>query len=371
MNNKAVLYLKDGTLFEGRSFGWKGESCGEVVFNTAMTGYEEILTDPSYSGQIVAMCYPHIGNYGINSENAESAGVWVAGFIVKERSRIYSSYMAETGVDEYLEKHRVVGLEGIDTRFLVKKIRDAGSMPGIISAVDFDPVSLKEKLDRMVPISERDIVSEVNASENAAFRRHVPSDGPGKKIALIDFGNKLNIVRLLEEYGFSVRMLPGNSTLDDVMSVEPEGVLFSNGPGDPQSAPYGVRLARELLAMNLTRRMPMMGICLGHQLIALGAGGKTFKLKFGHHGGNHPVKNLQTGRIEITAQNHNYWVERDSLPDEFEETHLNLNDGTLEGMSHSRFPVIGCQYHPEGGPGPHDSRYIFGKFKELVYAKKN
>lgn len=372
MNKQStVLMLEDGTVFHGKSFGWKGEKTGEVVFNTSLTGYEEILTDPSYCGQIVVMCYPHIGNYGINFDDRESYKIWVEGFIVREYSKIYSNYRAKISLGEFLKQSRATGMEGLDTRALVRNIREKGSMKGIVSTKDTDIRSLRKKLKESPDILGRDLVSVVNSSSRAVYKNYSPalSNCKLQTIVVIDFGTKLSIIRLVEKSGFRVNVLKGKTTFQEIISLKPEGVIFSNGPGDPEAVPYGVKLAKELIAYNKEKYLPVMGICLGHQLLSLGAGAKTFKLKFGHHGGNHPVKELKTGKIEITVQNHNFCVDPRTLPGDFEITHRNLNDGTVEGMKHKRFPVMSFQYHPEASPGPHDSEYIFNRFKELIYAK--
>jgi carbamoyl-phosphate synthase small subunit len=367
IKKKAVLLLEDGTVYNGLSFGWHGEKTGEVVFNTALTGYEEILTDPSYSGQIVTMCYPHIGNYGINFEDGESYKIWLDGVIVKEYSNIYSNYRAKTSLAQYLKDNKVMGFEGIDTRSLVRKLRDKGAMRAIFSAKDTNTASLKKKLKAVPSISDMDLVSKVNKSPVAVYRKFTPKNIKGRPtIAVLDYGIKLNIVRSLQAQGLNVMVLPCNTQLKMLLQLKPDGVFLSNGPGDPESAEYGIKLARDIMNYNKDNYLPLMGICLGHQLIGLGSGAKTFKLKFGHHGGNHPVKDLETTKIEITSQNHNYCVDPDTLPGGFEITHMNLNDNTVEGMKHKTMPIISYQYHPEACPGPRDSSYIFSRFKELL-----
>ena len=370
--NDAVLLLDDGSFFYGFGFGAKTERTGEIVFNTALTGYEEILTDPSYCGQIVLMCYPHIGNYGINFKDSESFKIWVEGFVVREYSKVHSNWQAKISLEDFLKKYRIPGIEGIDTRKIVKKIREKGSMKAILSRIDLDIKSLTKKLKKAPSIIGKDLVSVVNRSPYSVFRRYRATERQSDRatVAVIDFGVKLNIIRLLEKVGLRVIVLKGNTELKEILKLKPDGVLLSNGPGDPEGVKYGINLARELINYNKENYLPTLGICLGHQLIGLGSGAKTFKLKFGHHGGNHPVKNLKTGKIEITVQNHNFCVDPETISSDFEMTHINLNDGTLEGMKHKYFPVLSFQYHPEGSPGPHDSEYIFQEFKKLIYAKK-
>ncbi len=372
MKGKAVLYLEDGSLYEGSYFGHRGEQIGEVVFNTSMTGYEEILTDPSYCGQIVTMCYPHIGNYGINLDDSESYRIWASGLIVKEYSRVHSHYKAQMGLSGYLESEKITGIEGIDTRSLVRRIRSRGSMKGIISALDFDTESLKGKLDGFPDIKGRNLVGEVNDSGYSVYEKYDPKEGSsGKKVVLIDYGLKMNIVRNLEKMGLNLKILSGKASLDDVLSHEPDGVFLSNGPGDPAAVDYGISLASDLIDYNRKKRLPVAGVCMGHQLIGLGAGAKSYKLKFGHHGANHPVKNLRTGQIEITTQNHGFCIDTDTLPDDFEISHINLNDKTSEGIRHKELPVLGYQFHPEAGPGPNIFEFIFSEFKEILNAEEN
>ncbi len=367
-NKQAILLLEDGTVFKGRSFGWEGKKTGEVVFNTSLTGYEEILTDPSYCGQIVVMCYPHIGNYGINFSDAESYKIWVEGFVVKEYSKIYSNYRAKKSLGDYLEKNKVTGIEGIDTRALVRRIRDKGSMKGIIAVGNVNIPVLKKKLKESPSIKGKDIVSKVNRSPYAVFKKFIPKHSRNKKtIAVIDYGAKLNIIRSLEGQKFNVAVLSGKSELKDVLKINPSGVLLSNGPGDPSAVKSGIKLARELINYNKSNCLPVMGICLGHQLIGLGSGAKTYKLKFGHHGGNHPVKDLGTKKIEITSQNHNFCVDIQTMKKNFDVTHINLNDKTVEGLKHKEFPIVSYQYHPEACPGPHDSAYLFEDFRSIIY----
>lgn len=357
MIKPAVLLLKDGRKFHGKSFGAEGETSGEVCFNTGMTGYQEILTDPSYCRQIVTMTSPHIGNYGVNEDDIESSRIQVAGFAIKEETEIPSNWQADKPIGKYLRDQKIVGIQGIDTRALTRHIRDHGAMNGIISTNDSD--SLRKKLDAAPDMSGLDLAKDVTAKEMYAW------DGNGKKsrfkVAAIDFGIKYNILRLLADYGCSVTVFPANVSSEEILTMNPDGVFLSNGPGDPAAVTYGIQTVRELLG-----KKPIFGICLGHQILALALGAKTFKLKFGHRGLNHPVKNLETNIIEITSQNHGFAVDLDSLPDEIIPTHVNLNDNTSEGIQSKNYPAFSVQYHPESSPGPHDSRYLFRHFIELM-----
>lgn len=365
-NSKALLLLEDGTIFSGRYFGYRTEKTAEIVFNTAHTGYEEIITDPSYSGQMVVFTVPHIGNYGINYEDSESYKIWVDAIIVKEFSKTYSNYRAKTDLDSFLRMNKVIGLEGIDTRKLVKKIRDKGAMKALITCRDTKPEILKKKLKQFPDIGKLDLVRKVNSSPYSAYKKYISATKNKKTVVVLDYGVKLNIIKSIENLGFNVKVLAANSNIAEVLKHSPVGIVLSNGPGDPENVLSGVELASDLVSYNKKKYLPVLGICLGHQLIGLGVGAKTYKLKFGHHGSNHPVKNLETSRIEITSQNHNYCVDPESLPTGFKITHINLNDNSLEGFKHNSFPVICFQYHPESAPGPHDSRYIFKYFKALI-----
>ena len=350
---KSVLVLEDGTYFPGEAFGQKGETTGEVVFNTSMTGYQEISTDPSYNGQIVTMTYPLIGNYGFNTEDNESYRTHVQGFIVKELCEAPNNWRNTIGTDEYFKKNNIVGIKGIDTRALTQHIRSHGSMFGIISTECGNIDILLEKLNEK-KAEPRNLVMEVTVREPL----HRP--GSGKKVVLLDYGVKYNIIKSLEKRGCDIYVLPASSTFDAVMACNPDGILVSNGPGDPKDLPEAKLLLQQLLG-----KRPIFGICLGHQLLGLALGGNTYKLKFGHHGGNHPVKDYISGRCYITSQNHNYALEND-FSSEIEITHINVNDNTVEGFRHKTLPVLSVQYHPEAAPGPQDSAYLFDDFLKMM-----
>ncbi|HOW60050.1 MAG TPA: glutamine-hydrolyzing carbamoyl-phosphate synthase small subunit [Candidatus Omnitrophota bacterium] len=366
---KAILALEDGLWFEGVGFGAEGETFGEVVFNTGLTGYQEILTDPSYKGQMVAMTYPHIGNYGINVADVESSRPWVEGFIIKELSPVVSNYRSELTLNDYLKKFNIIGIQGIDTRKLVKHLRTVGARKGVISTVELDHKKLIKKAKNSPSIEGVDLVKEVTRKEPYLFEESMLTDfdwGQSKKkrfnIVAVDSGVKWNILRKLNQHGFKVQVVPAHATADEIRAYKPDGVFLSNGPGDPAAVKYLVETVRKLIG-----KLPIFGICLGHQMIGQALGGKTSKLKFGHHGNNQPVMDLRTRKIEITSQNHNFVVDIASLPkDEVEMTHINLNDKTLEGFQHKKYPLFCVQYHPENSPGPHDSDYLFTRFYELI-----
>lgn len=350
---KSVLVLEDGTYFAGEAFGHEGETTGEVVFNTCMTGYQEISTDPSYNGQLVTMTYPLIGNYGFNVFDGESYKPHLQGFIVKELCDTPNNWRNSVLPDDYFQKNNIVGIKGIDTRALTQHIRKFGSMFGIISTECGNVDILMERL-RAKKSEPRNYVMEVTTK----IPIHKP--GKGKKVVLLDFGVKYNIIRSLEKRDCDIHILPAFSSFEDVMSYNPDGILLSNGPGDPKDLPSVKTAIQKLLG-----KKPILGICLGHQLLGLAIGGNTYKLKFGHHGGNHPVKDFITGRCYITSQNHNYALEKD-FSDKVEITHMNVNDNTVEGFRHKEYPVISVQYHPEAAPGPQDSAYIFDDFVAMM-----
>lgn len=373
---KAGLLLEDGFYLEGTSFGKEGETIGEIVFNTSMIGYQEILTDPSYKGQIVCMTYPLIGNYGVNRADVESVRIFVEGFIVKERSRIVSNWRAEKSLDDYLKENNIVALEGIDTRALTKRLREKGSMKGIIATGDFDLVKLKERLNQAPSILGKDLVKEVSCKEayewkeDLGIRRIAEEKRIPHLVAVIDCGVKFSILRNLKEHFEKVMVFPANTPLAEILKLKPKGILLSNGPGDPEAVTYTIETAKTLIDKLKKKelKVAVMGICLGHQILGLAFGGKSEKLKFGHHGGNHPVKDLSTGKIDITAQNHNFIVPPDSIPgNDLVQTHVNLYDHTSEGCQHKTLPIFSVQFHPEAGPGPFDTRYIFGKFKKMLH----
>ncbi len=365
----AKLALEDGTVYTGRSFGASGETFGEVVFNTSMTGYQEVLTDPSYKGQIVTMTYPHIGNYGINTDDRESQKPQVEGFIVRELTRLPSNFRSQGQLDDYLKEHNVLGLEGIDTRALVRRLRVRGSMTGVLSTTDLDNESLIHKARHSPHIVGRDLVREVvppksftwNEGFTNPFVTYLPPRPASHHVVALDFGMKHNILRCLVQVGCKVTVLPGTASADDVLAHRPDGIFLSNGPGDPAPLTYAIDTIHHLVG-----KKPMFGICLGHQLIGLALGGRTFKLKFGHRGANQPVLNQCTNKVEITTQNHGFAVSIDALPPDLEPTHINLNDRTLEGMRHKRWPLFSVQYHPEASAGPHDSGYLFEEFRKLM-----
>ena len=378
MQEPAVLVLSDGRTFAGYGFGKPGQAVAEVVFNTSMMGYQEVLTDPSYKGQMVAMTYPLIGNYGINFEDMESGRSHVEAFIVREACKTPSNWRSRETLDHFLAKNNIVGIQGVDTRALTIHLRDNGSMMGIISNKIQDIEVLKEKAKNAPPIVGRDLVKEVTCRKSYTWKqgdwgleegyteysRGVANEARFSKIFKVvafDFGIKFNILRMLTSMGCDLTVVPADTTADKVLALNPDGIFLSNGPGDPQGVGYAVETVK-----NLIGKKPIFGICLGHQILGLAMGGKTYKLKFGHHGGNQPVKDLSTGKIEITSQNHNFAIDTKSLSDKVELTHINCNDDTVEGMRHKKFPIFSVQYHPEAAPGPHDASYLFKRFTDLM-----
>ncbi len=372
---KSILALEDGMIFTGRSFTGHGESVGEVVFNTSMSGYQEILTDPSYCGQMVTMTYPLIGNYGVNDEDVESGRIHVKALLVKEYQEYPSNWRSQRSLADYLKADNIPGLEGIDTRALTRHIRLKGAMKAALSTLDLDPDSLVEKARQSPDMAGQDLVGEVTCEEPMLWESGHPVrlDGEldrfqwpainGKwRVAAIDYGVKYNIVRSLEKRGCTILLLPGDVKSETIDKLEPHGLFLSNGPGDPAAVTYAVDTIRTQIG-----KRPIFGICLGHQLVGLALGGKTFKLKFGHRGANQPVKDLLTGKVEITSQNHGFCVDMESLKDsDVELSHINLNDGTLEGLIHKKLPLFSVQYHPEASPGPHDATYLFDRFIEMI-----
>ena len=377
---RAALALEDGTVYVGDSFGASGTVSGEVCFNTSMTGYQEILTDPSYRGQILTMTAPQIGNYGVNPDDVESGGLQMAGFVVREASRIASNFTAAGTLGDYLSRAGVVGLAGVDTRALVRRLRIRGAMTGVVSSEVLDPAKLVEMARAAPALVGRDLVAEVMPARAdewteplADEARPLPQPaaggvmpavavrGPERHVVALDYGMKWNIARHLVSQGCRVTVLPGRATAAEVLAHAPDGVFLSNGPGDPEVLGYCVETVRGLVG-----KVPMFGICLGHQLLALACGAKTFKLKFGHRGANQPVMDLTTGKVEITSQNHGFAVDEATLPPELEVTHRNLNDGTIEGLRHRTAPAASVQYHPEAAAGPHDSAYLFDRFRGML-----
>ena len=381
---KAILVLADGRIFEGSGFGAEGEVVGEVVFNTSMTGYQEILTDPSYEGQLVAMTYPEIGNVGVNPEDIESRQPFVKGFIVKSYTEKPSNWRASQPLHAYMKTHGIVGVQGIDTRSLVRHLRDRGSQEGVISTMTSNAQPLIATAKASPGLIGKDLVRNVSCAESyqwnegmweleggykqrdparsAAKRRTKASFGsPAFVVVAYDYGIKRNILRNLAEAGCQVTVVPASFPAEDVLAMNPDGIFLSNGPGDPDAVPYAKENVQKLLG-----KKPIFGICLGHQIMGLALGGKTFKLKFGHHGGNQPVMDLTTRKVEITSQNHGFAVDADSLKGAAEVTHINLNDNTVEGLAHRELPIFSVQYHPESSPGPHDASYLFRRFVKLM-----
>jgi carbamoyl-phosphate synthase small subunit len=377
----AVLALEDGTWYRGVAAGAHGEAQGEVVFNTSMTGYQEVLTDPSYAGQIVTMTAPLIGNYGVAEGDAESQAPQVAGFVMREESLLASNWRADGTLRDYLVKHNIVAIADIDTRALTRVLRSAGVMRGVIGTGQIDPEELVEKARAIPRMEGSDLVRGVTCDSPFEWRERAPSAGdadqrefglpPSRRaskrlrVAAYDFGVKYNILRRLDAYGCDVHVFPASAPASNLLAIEPDGIFLSNGPGDPAALPYAIDNVRELTKADV----PMFGICLGHQILGLAVGGQTFKLKFGHRGANHPVKELSSGKVEITSQNHGFAVDPSSLPSDTTVTHLNLYDGTVEGFRHTEKPIFSVQYHPEASPGPHDADYLFRQFLESMEKK--
>ena len=371
----AKLALANGQVYSGQAFGADGEVDGEVVFNTSMTGYQEILTDPSYNGQIVTMTYPLIGNYGISPEDVESRGLFLRGFVIRELCDIPSNFRSRESLDSFLRRNNVIGIQGLDTRALVRQIRTQGAMKGVLSTIDLDDESLRRKVAAAPGLVGRDLVQEVMPGAASGWETPLtelgrPSDfqsglehPTGLHVVAIDYGMKWNIARYLSDLGCRVTVVPGTTTAAEILALDPDGVFLSNGPGDPEPLTYAINTIRDLIG-----KKPIFGICLGLQLLGLAFGGKTYKLRFGHRGANQPVLNKRTGRVEITSQNHGFAVDISSLPDDIEVTHINLNDQTVEGIRHKTLPVFGVQYHPEAAAGPHDSHYLFHEFLQLMQA---
>ncbi len=368
---QAMLALEDGRIFRGEGYGASGECSGEVVFNTSLSGYQEIFTDPSYAGQIVVLTNPQIGNYGTNAADAEAKRPYIEGLAVREFSTVSSNWRSEQVADEYLERYNVPVISEIDTRALVRHLRTHGVMRGVLSTIDLDEASLVAKA-RAIPrmdgtdlasvVSTRDKYEWINPARDALGRAGATVAACDLHVVAYDYGIKANILHMLAEQGCRVTVVPAKTSAEDTLALAPDGVFLSNGPGDPEPLTYANQTIRELAG-----KTPIFGICLGHQLIGQALGGRTFKLKFGHHGGNHPVKQLSTGRVEITSQNHNYAVDPDSInQNEVDLTHMNLNDNTLEGLRHRTMPLLSVQYHPEASPGPHDSHYLFQEFRKMM-----
>jgi carbamoyl-phosphate synthase small subunit len=359
MPARAFLILEDGRTFRGDGFGAEGLAPGEVVFNTALTGYQEILTDPSYAGQVVALTYPHIGNYGVNDDDVESRGIFLTALVVRSYEDFYSNWRATASLGEYLERYGVVGLSGVDTRALTRHIREAGAMRGAVAVGPRDEGEVLEQVLASPPMAGRDLVRDVTRDGAEVFQ---PAEDETRwRVAALDCGLKNNIVRQLARRGVEVSVFPATATADEISASRADGLFVSNGPGDPAALPYVVDVVKSFLG-----RMPIFGICLGHQILGLALGGRTYKLKFGHHGANHPVKNLATGRVEITSQNHGFAVDAASLPAGVRVTHVNLNDDTVEGLRADDYAAMSLQYHPEAAPGPHDASYNFDVFLEML-----
>ncbi len=359
LSTKAILVLEDGRTFQGFSFGAEGEIFGEIVFNTSMTGYQEILTDPSYAGQIVCMTYPLIGNYGVNENDAESRRPWVEGFIVKESSGISSNWRSSETLEAYLKRHKIVGIEHLDTRALVRHIRDKGAMRAAISTLELDEQKLLERVIDSPVMKDRELASSVTTGKMFEMKAEAEEK---YHVVCYDFGVKTNSLRNFAKLGCRITVVPSYTDADEVLSLDPDGIFLSNGPGDPAAMKDVVNEVKTLAQ----KKIPIFGICLGHQILGQTFGSKTYKLKFGHRGGNQPIKDLVSGKVEITAHNHGFAIDADSLSDELELTHINLNDKTVAGLRHKTLPIFSVQYHPEAAPGPHDAEHHFKRFIELM-----
>ena len=354
--------MENGIFLEGKSLGHIGITGGELCFNTGMTGYQEILTDPSYSGQIINMTYPHIGNYGVNSEDIESNMIQCAGFIVKQASDFPSNYRSEASLNSYLKENKIVGIQDIDTRMITRIIRDEGAMNAVISSDNLDLDQIKKHLELLPNMNGLDLAQNVSCNESYIFNS---TSNKKYRIAALDFGIKTNILRILSSYDCEIKVFPAKTNKDEILNYDPDGIFLSNGPGDPAACTYAIKTVKSLLGLR-----PIFGICLGHQILAIALGAKTFKLKFGHRGCNHPVKNISSEVIEITSQNHGFAVLDEQLPNDIKVTHINLNDGTIEGISCEKYEAFSVQHHPEASPGPHDSKYLFDNFIQLIKKTK-
>lgn len=362
-NKPAILCLENGLFFEGHAFGAIGTTSGELCFNTGMVGYQEILTDPSYCGQLVTMTYPHIGNYGVNDQQSESNRIQVAGFIVKEGAKYPSNYNSQYSIDQYLKTHNIVGIQNLDTRSITRIIRDEGAMNAIISSEILDYTTLKNNLFNTPTMQGLNLANQVTCTKHYQYSKPKKSSF---KIVAIDFGIKTNILRLLQDRGCEITVVPANITSDEIRNINPDGVFLSNGPGDPAAVKDAIKCIKSLLGV-----YPIFGICLGHQLLALALGAQTFKLKYGHRGCNHPVKNLESGKVEITSQNHGFSINKDNIPSKIQITHINLNDNTIAGIACPEMNAFSIQYHPESSPGPNDSHYLFDDFIQLMQKATN
>lgn len=364
MSKKAILVLEDGSTFEGLNFGASGTTFGEIVFNTSMTGYQEIITDPSYASQIITFTYPEIGNYGTNKEDNESKKIFSSGVVIRNLSPIISNFKSEETLDGFLKSQSLIGISGVDTRAITRKIRSIGAMRAGISTEILNPEELQKEVLKSPSMVGADLAKVVTTKDS--YRGPMPKIQPAYPIVAMDFGIKQNILNRLSYYGLAPLVIPATTSFDEIKAINPAGLFLSNGPGDPEPVTYAVETIKKVIdKLNI----PIFGICLGHQLLAQSFGAKTYKLKFGHRGGNQPVKNVLTGKVEITSQNHGFAVEDETLPKELEVTHYNLNDNTNEGIRHKELPIFSVQYHPEASPGPHDSDYLFKQFVDIIREK--